>query len=198
MKVRKGRVRVHFSQLPALTGGVALLALAGCASKVPESIRVAPVSQPSIEQAQQSPQRYAGAAVRWGGELVEVRNSSKSTELEILGRKLDNDGEPRPSSKAQGRFLARAGEFIDPADYQNGQLVTVAGTLNGMVEGKVGEYDYQYPVVDVVQTYRWPDPLQTPVYPAYPWPYYGPYWPHRYYGPSWPHRYYGWPYPWWY
>jgi len=187
--VQKGRMRSHFSQLAALTGWVVFLALAGCASKLPESIRVAPASQPSVEQARQSPERYAGAEVRWGGELVEVRNHSKSTELEILGRQLDSDGEPRPSSKAQGRFLARVSEFIDPADYQTGQLLTVAGKLNGMVEGKVGEYDYLYPVVDVVQKHRWPDPVLSRVYPAYPWPYYGPYWPHRYYG---------WPYPWWY
>jgi len=180
-------VRSNCSQFRVLVGGGILLGLAACASKVPESIRVAPASQPSVAQVRQAPDRYAGADVRWGGELVEVRNLSKSTELEVLGRRLDSDGEPRPNSKAEGRFLVRVREFIDPADYETGQLVTVAGKLNGTFEGKVGDYDYLYPVVDAEVTYRWPDPVYGPIYyPSYP-----------YHGPYWPHRYYGWPYyPW--
>ncbi len=191
MMIRNGNLRRYFSQLPAILGGVVALGLAGCASQLPESIRVAPAAQPTVEQARQAPQLYAAADVRWGGELVEVRNQSASTELEILGRRLDSGGEPRPGSQAQGRFIARVGEFLDPADYQTGQLLTVAGKLNGVVKGKVGEYDYLYPVVDALHMHRWPDPVQGAVYPGYPWPYYGPY-----YGPWWPHRYYG-PYPWW-
>lgn len=181
-------VRQYFSQLPAILACTVLLVLVGCASKLPESIRVAPASQPTIDQARHAADRYVGTAVRWGGELVEVRNQRASTELEILGRQLDSDGEPRPNSNAQGRFIARVEGFIDPADYQSGQLLTVAGKLSGKVSGKVGEYDYLYPVVDVAQVHRWPEPVQNVIYPAYPGPYYGPWWPHRYYG---------WPYPWW-
>jgi outer membrane lipoprotein len=158
-----------------------LLLLAGCASKLPQEIRQAPPDQPTISQARQQAEGLTGRTVRWGGELVTVTNRTASTELEILGRPLDRDGEPDTGGEAQGRFFADYEGFLDPADYLAGQRVTVSGTLRGVRQGYVGEYPYRYPVVAVSTLYRWPEPQSVGAYPpAYWWPYYDPWWPHRY------------------
>lgn len=164
------------------------LALAGCASDLPQTIRVAPAEQPDLATARTDAERLRGRPVRWGGELVELRNLAKASELEILARRLDSDGEPDPDSAAQGRFIARVAGFVDPADFKTGDRVTVAGVLAGTAEGKVGDFVYRYPVVAVRDYYRWPERVARPAYGPYPWPYYDPWWPYRPYG---------WPYPWW-
>jgi outer membrane lipoprotein len=156
-------------------------ALVGCASKVPQAIRQAPVGQPVVKEVRLEPQRFVGTRVRWGGELVELANLQGATELEILARPLAGDGEPDLDGPADARFIARWAEFLDPADYEAGQRITVAGVVRGTREGLVGEYRYLYPVVEADALHRWPEPVPIGSY-AYPpyfgWPYYDPWWPH--------------------
>ena len=183
------RQRSHSSLLYRVAWSWLAAVMGGCASNVPLSIRQAPDTHTTVSAAQVAPDRHVGAAVRWGGELVLVRNEATVSELEILGRRLASDGAPDPDSAAEGRFIARVNGFIDPADYKSGARVTVAGVLRGVTTGKVGEFQYRYPVVEVRQLYRWPKLPPASVYPDhYPWPYYGPWWPYRPYG---------YPYPWW-
>jgi len=166
----------------AATLAAAALLLAGCAAKLPREIREAPPSQPTASDARQDPQRWSGARVRWGGELLGVTNLEQATELEILARTLESDGEPEPDAPADARFIARIERFLDPAEYADGERITVAGRLGGVREGLVGEYRYLYPVVEVEVLHRWPEPVEPARY-AYPpyfgWPYHDPWWPHR-------------------
>jgi outer membrane lipoprotein len=168
----------------AAVTAMALMLVAGCASKVPQAIREAPAKQPTVTEARQAPERYLGSKVRWGGELVAVTNLEGVTELEILARPLDRDGEPDPDAAADARFIARAPGFLDPAEYATGQRVTVAGVVAASRTGLVGEYRYRYPVVEVSALHRWPEAVPAAAYPYYPGPYYG--WP--WYDPWWPHR----------
>ena len=169
--------------------------LGGCASPVPKTLARAPVDNPSLEQVLRTPERFTGRTARWGGEIVEVRNAKHHSDVAILARALDEDGEPRTGSAAQGRFMARLPGFIDPAEYVAGQRITVFGRLDGTVNAAIGDYDYRYPVLAVSDWYRWPVPR--PVN-RYPWwyddpfyrgpfydPFYRPWWPHRYHHPYW-------------
>ncbi len=172
-----------------------LLALAGCASTVPQAIRAMPADQPTVVAARAAPEALRGSAVRWGGELIRIRNLPEHSELEILARRLDGDGEPDPDSPGEGRFIARVPGFIDPADYAPGDRVTVAGVLDGSSEDKVGDYPYIFPIVAAREHYRWPDPVPAASYYRYPhyyapWPYYYPWRPYHFYP-------FGWPHPWW-
>ncbi|MFM1891695.1 MAG: hypothetical protein RLZ44_772 [Pseudomonadota bacterium] len=192
-RVQTGRGQQdHFTGFVRAAGWwLLLMLLSGCASKVPLAIREAPPDQPSVAAARAAGEPLRGRAVRWGGELVAVRNQAERSELEILARQLARDGEPDPDGPAEGRFIARIEGFVDPADYQSGDRITVSGTLVDRVASKVGDYLYRYPVVEVRQWYRWPEPIPAPAYAPYPWPYPDPWWPYRPYG--WPYY----PYPWW-
>ncbi len=168
--------------------------LSGCASQVPSKLQRAPADNPVLEAVQAEAEQYRGHPVRWGGELVEVLNSATDSDLLILARPLDEEGEPRSDADAQGRFIARITGFVDPADYQAGQRITVFGKISGVRKVRIGDYVYPYPVIEVSDWYRWPAPR--PVRPRpwwvddpfYPGPFYDPF-----YDPWWP-RTYGWPY----
>lgn len=152
---------------------LALLALAGCASTVPEPIRDAPEAAPLPDEVRSEPDRFAGDRVRWGGTIVAVSNEASSTEIEIVARPLDARGRPEPVDRSQGRFLARFDGFLDPAVYAEGRELTVTGTIQGATERTIGDYPYTYPVVDVTGQYLWARRQPVSERPPYP---YDPFW----------------------
>lgn len=137
------------------------------------------------------PTSHVGTRVRWGGHIVDVKNGLTATDVELVGRRLDNSGRPKHEDESAGRFIARYPGFLDPAIYEPERELTVAGPLTEPEQGKVGEHPYLFPVVAVESHYLWPkrEPVAPYAYPYPPYPYY-PYYP-----------YYGWrgPYydPWW-
>jgi len=122
------------------------------------------------------------AAVRWGGEIINVEPRADETCFEVLSRDLWDDARPKRRDHSDGRFIACSKGFYDPAAYPRGRELTVTGSLSGSERHKVGEYDYTYARVVADQVYLWPK-RETPTgypYSAFgPWPYdpfWGPYW----------------------
>lgn len=171
-----------------LLGGL----LGACASKVPKPLQQDPPEAPTPREVQAQPERYLGREVRWGGEILGVRNQSTTTEIEVFARALFDDGEPRPDGGDGARFVARVDRFLDPAEYQPGKRLTVRGPLAPLITRPVGEYPYRYPVVNATLTHLWPA-YEPPRQPAW-WndPYYDPWWPWGPWGPWGPYRH--WPY----
>jgi outer membrane lipoprotein len=168
---------------------LAALCLAACASPVPQAIRTAPRPVLSVAQVQQDPNNFLGQRVRWGGTIIAVVNGKRTTDIELLARPLDDDGEPRASAAAEGRFIARIRGFADPAEYPNDRRLTVVGKVEGVETRDVGDYPYRYPVMAAETLYVWPKP-EPPPYPypyLYPYPWYGPWYSpwYRPWGPWW-------------
>ncbi len=163
---------------------ISLLALimAGCASNIPELIRTAPAGDVRVEEVQQqSGAKFAGSEVRWGGNIISVRNEAEQTLIEVLSRELGTDGKPIEDSKSRGRFIARISGFLEPEEYPKDRLLTVTGTVREVVEQPVGSYPYPYPVVEVKAYHLWPEVKNYP--------------PHYYYDPFYDPYFY--PYPYW-
>lgn len=163
---------------------LAIALLAGCSS-VPEAIRRAPDGAVSLAEARAAPERYRGTAVRWGGSVVTVRNLKDESVIEIVSRRLESGGRPLDEDRSDGRFLATARGFIDPAIYAAGREVTVRGAITGSTEQPIGEHRYRFVQVAAEEVYLWPprlppepyyyyDPFWDPWYP-WGWPYYRPY-----------------------
>ena len=174
--------------LPRMMLTFALLAtLAGCAS-VPAPL-TGEYSQAFFPE--QATSQSVGARVRWGGTVVETEPGAERTCIEILARELDRSARPRDTDRAHGRFLACRGEFIDPEIFTNGREVTVVGRLEGFRDGTVGEFAYEYPVIDAASVYLWPERVEAYWtdrgyhYHGWGWPYYWPYYRYPYF-----HSYY--------
>lgn len=100
--------------------------------------------------------RVQGSRVLWGGVVVNSTNLAESTRIEVLAYPLDSSQEPNLDANPLGRFLVLKQGYLETADYSQGRRVTVIGTLSRVRQGKVGQANYQYPVVSADRIYLWP------------------------------------------
>jgi len=128
--------------------------------------------------------------VRWGGGILDTKPEADYTCFEILSRQLQTSMRPEDTDQSEGRFIACKPGFFDPEVFKKGREVTLTGKIIHMDVRKVGEYDYNFPVVDIEFMILWPERREGlyydyyGMYRPYYWyyPYYGPYyWRYPYY-----------------
>ena len=131
----------------------------GCAGKSVYESQYA--SQPTPATLSAQPRVHTkGAALTWGGVVIEVRNLSDRTMLEILAYPLADDGQPDTDEPSQGRFLADRRGFLEPRDYAPGRVVTVTGPLLGYQDGTVAGAYYRFPAVAAEELRLWDERIQ--------------------------------------
>lgn len=197
MDLRINRYLKPFARLLAIFS--LPLILSACAI-VPDTIQSESVAEVNPSMARGHIDNYKGQTVRWGGVITQVINNADGTWIEVLAMNLSASGRPSGDRGQNfGRFIAKTDEFLDPEVYQDGYSFTVLGVLTEAIDGKVGEYDYNFPVVTVQGSYLWPvksyrHHYYPPIIPGY-W-YYGhhPYWRFGYgyygFGVRYHHHYY--------
>ncbi len=160
-----------------------LVLLASACAHPPAQLAKGPFADITVAQAQQ--QDPVGQRVRWGGSIVATNTNPDATCFEVVSRPLDAEARPRQTDQTEGRFIACAAGFYDPAVYASGRELTVVGTLRAATVGKIGQHDYRYPRVSAEHVHLWPqrEVEWSPVYYR-PWvdPFWYPYWAvHVYY-----------------
>ena len=96
-----------------------------------------------------------GEKVIWGGVILSSNNLEQTTQLEVLAYQLNTSHLPQTSQQPIGRFIIQQPGFLETALYTSGRMITVLGRLQPHQTGKVGEADYQYPVVISDQLHLW-------------------------------------------
>lgn len=174
-----------------IVAALAAAFIGGC-SLVPGALGERPPEEtvPSVREAAANPDMHRGELVFWGGEIAEVTNEPERTLVEVIARPLDDAGAPITGRQSTGRFLASFDGFRDPADFEEGKRLTVAGRLQGVLRREIGDYEYSYPLVDVERHYLWPPRRE--VRPPPPPFWYDPFWHPWYY----PHGCYRHPWGW--
>lgn len=93
--------------------------------------------------------------VRWTGFVIDVENFENKSCLTILAKIPDALGKPSRVYRAdQGRYIACKNTYLEP-EFFNEKPVTVTGAVREIIEKKVGEHPYKYPVVDAKIIYVW-------------------------------------------
>ena len=87
--------------------------------------------------------------------------------MEVLSYPLDENGRPQRESKAGGRFIALHPGYLELANYAEGRLVTMTGTVSGAHAGSVGEAHYVYPVLVINTLFLWPTPEEEAAKPQF-------------------------------
>lgn len=141
---------IRWRSLAALLG-TALLA--GCASG--PGFETENVNR-ELEPRQAANDGVEQETVLWGGTIISTKPQEATTQIEILAFPLDRGEQPRTNRSSQGRFLAVADGYLEPADYDEGRQITVLGTLTESRTARIGEADYRYPVVEVRDMHLWP------------------------------------------
>ncbi len=132
------------------------LMVAACAGGISKQARSQVTYFDSFQQLQREPDDYRGETVMLGGKIIDVQVASGTTEFTVLQLELGSSTRPADNDTSQGRFLVRSAQFIDPAIYPAGTLITVVGRLTGSDTRKIGEMPYRYPVIDIVEIKKWP------------------------------------------
>lgn len=96
-----------------------------------------------------------GKRVLWGGMIINSSNLESETRIEVLAYPLDSDHYPRTDSAPYGRFLLFRDGYLETVDYAPGRLISVVGRFDGILNGKVGESEYTYPVIRAEQLHLW-------------------------------------------
>ena len=135
---------------------------------------------------QPDPDRYAGKTVLWGGVIAEIANQQKETDLKVRQTELDIEKRPKDPDRSAGRFVIRYAGFLDPAIFQAGREITVAGEVVGKEVLPLEKIQYSYPVILAKEIHLWErQQYVRPYYPYYwDYPFWGPYgYPYRWYRP---------------
>lgn len=161
-------------QVKIRTTGAALAALLAlglsgcCSSPFVEKTRMAAkaMENVSFQAIQDQPASYEGSMVIWGGRVIKTVNKTTGSSLYVLQLPLDKCYRPRPDGYSEGRFLVKSTAFLDPEMLSEGQLVTVAGHLQGQETEPLEEIQYSYPVINLEELQAW---SLAPNYPDYYW-----------------------------
>ena len=93
--------------------------------------------------------------VRWTGFVVNVENTEEHSCLIIRAKVADEVARPSKRVRVdQGRFIACKPTFLEPMSFMR-KPVTVTGQVKRMVNKKIDELDYNYPLVDAQVIYVW-------------------------------------------
>jgi outer membrane lipoprotein len=171
-----------------LTSTIVILALSACTT-IPEQIQG---TYPDISPARVEPGVY-GSNVRWGGVILDSRNTDKGTCFEILSKNLDKYLRPELHDATLGRFIACKPGFHDPVVFTKGREITMIGRIQNIEVRKIDEFDYRYPMLEVDDLVLWQKRRIVMQYRGFNDPFYGPWGGRGYYWGGFP--YYRRPFP---
>lgn len=132
---------------------IILSVASGCAHVVSKEMRERADTSIAPSMLFAEPDDYRGRIVILGGDIVETGNERDGTYIEVVQKSLDYRGRPAPSDRTAGRFLIFHDGYLDPAIYERGKMVTVAGEVMGEVVRSLGEIDYSYPLIKSRELY---------------------------------------------
>jgi len=139
-----------------LLGILCILLVAACAKGISKEARSQVNYSGTFSALQEKPDDYVGEVVLFGGKIIETKVNTKYSEITVLQLPLGGGDRPRLEDQSKGRFLIRSAQLLDPAVYTQGTAITVVGKLIGSEVRKVGEYNYDYPVLEPIQIKLWP------------------------------------------
>ncbi len=162
--------RYCHSMIRIILLGLVCLSSLGCQHAISEALRQQAEPPVSFEALRQDPEAFEGRTVILGGDILKTKNAKQQTSIEILQKPLDRYEAPLLTDQTAGRFIAQCQTYLDPAIYDKGRQITIAGKVLGRIEGQVGEAEYLYPAVSCIEMHLWPQASQDIAYPTAPPP----------------------------
>ena len=163
-----------------------IVVFVGCAHPVSHEIRKGIDPDIKFETLVENPNPFLGKRVLFGGVIVVARNLEHVTELKILQKNLESYGNLEAGDYSGGRFLFFSKGYLEPEIYASGRELIGVGKVAGQKSGKVGDYSYNFPIIEVEELhllddmklnysnsapYSW-EPWYRPYFLGRNWPYY--------------------------
>lgn len=136
--------------------GSLMVWIVGCGAGISRQVRSQVTYSGTFTQLQQNPEQQIGATVILGGRIIKTEVRDNGTDLVVLQLNLDSSDRPKNDDQSKGRFLILSAQFLDPALYPDGTLITVVGKVTGSQEKLIGQMPYRYPAIDPLEIKKWP------------------------------------------
>ena len=139
-----------------------LLSIMSCTHVISKEAREIAVKDIPFQWIAENPERYRGAFVIWGGEILDSKTLGEGTLIEVLQRPLARSEKPDKTKNSNGRFLVLYEAGFPPV-FRKGSKITVAGIVEGQktlqMGGAVrmGKVNYSYPYLMAKEVYIWED-----------------------------------------
>ena len=104
---------------------------------------------------QRQPERYRGAVVILGGQILETVVKQDETRVQVLQLPLGAQQRPDNAAASQGRFIVIYKRFVDSLVYEKGRKITVAGMVEGGQAITLNDRLYILPVLLERETHLW-------------------------------------------
>jgi outer membrane lipoprotein len=138
-------------------------------SNLPENIKNPPVSDIQLHQVLSNKAKYDNKPVRWGGTITHIVKAADDMTLQIQFYPLSRHGYPEMYIPSFGHFIVTSNHFNDSDMVSEGTVITVAGSLQGVVEQQIDDKIIQLPIVKMDNHHIWKRSHQ--VYSDYGQPY---------------------------
>jgi outer membrane lipoprotein len=153
---------------------IGLFFLTACTHPISEQTRAEINPQTTLAMVKAEPDAFIDKQLLLGGVIIAAEMDKEGTMLELMKWHLNRFGEPTYLEEEGRRFLVKSKQSLDPAIYEPGVLVTLAGTVLGEETRLLDEHEYVYPVFEVNEIHPWNSPFRygihrvhTPDYPYY-------------------------------
>lgn len=148
--------------VPLLVAVIAFIA--GCARPFPSRVTDQVDKKISFADLHKDPRSYKGKWVMFAGVIVgSITERDGSTYLELVQKPADSQGRPLRTDESGGRFIAVSKQFLDPAVYRGGRVITVVGQVIGDSVKPLDGMVYRYPLLAVEALHLW-EPSYGPRY----------------------------------
>jgi outer membrane lipoprotein len=149
------------------------LLLGACAHPVSQEVREQVDEKTTFAMVSENPTAFLDQHLIVGGVVITVESANAGSILEVMEWRLSHWGEPLYLDDSGRRFLVKTSKELDPAIYEPGTLVTLAGVVLGLETRRSGEHEYAYPVLNMTEIHLWESPFRYGIHsntnPAYPY-----------------------------
>ena len=128
---------------------------AGCAPPFSKTLLDKVEKKLTFSELNKAPENYRGTMMMVGGTIVDAKNLKEGTQIEVLQKPLDSEGQPVVTDETGGRFLIVSETYLDAAVYHRGRSITIIGEVAGSKAQPLGEIEYLYPVLTAKELHLW-------------------------------------------
>ena len=153
------------------------LVLFGCAPVLDRQLMDTGQRNVAFTELRRSPEQEKGRLFILGGVIVGAKFVASGLQIEAVDVPVDSLGYFEDGGRSEGRFLAVAAKddtSLDPVLLRKGARFTMAGEFVDLVQAKIDEMPYAYPVFRIRQLYLWPREVRYAYPPPYPPGFYDP------------------------
>ncbi len=149
---------------------LSLCFLSSC-SHLPPAMQNKAYSYVHLNSIQNDFSNYQGLLYRWGGTIIHVTNEKNASQAQLLFYPLSHYDKPLINKKPAGRFAISSSQFLDPAIYKEGTVVTVTGVLSQQITHQIDKKTLTIPLLTIDHIHTWPRQRLNERYSHWP-PYY--------------------------